>query len=97
MELEEDKWTEVLQKLKIGDEVSGVVVNKAHFGDYIDLGVGFDGLLLIPDMIELTPETYRAGTYSPLGSTTTARIIYFDHQKKQIQLTQKYHLKDRFA
>ena len=53
------------------------------------MGVGFPGLLLIPDIIELTPEIYRTGTYSPIGSTMTARIIWFEEKNRQILLTQK--------
>ncbi len=89
MESEDERWNQLKQTLKIGQEVEGVVVHKAPFGDFIDIGMGFMALLEIIQMPELTPDKYRAGDYSPVGSKIKARICLFGDSNKQVLLTQK--------
>ena len=49
-------WEAMKSKLLIGDQVSGIVVTKAHFGAWIDLGIGFPALLEIIRMDGLTAQ-----------------------------------------
>jgi ribosomal protein S1 len=89
MELEDEKWNAVKRKLKVGDEVEGVVVAKPPFGDFLDIGAGFPALLEIIDIDGLTPEKYRAGEYTPMGSRVKATIVGFADFNKQIRVSQR--------
>ncbi|WP_210462179.1 hypothetical protein [Rufibacter roseolus] len=84
----EDSWNEVKKKFKIGDEVEGIVVHKAPFGDFIDLGVEFLALLEVIVVKDLTPEKYRKGLYNPIGSKIQAYIVSFEDSNQQIRLAQ---------
>lgn len=81
-------WTEVKQRLVIGQSVTGVVVARAHFGAWIDIGLGFPGLLEIICIAHLTPERYRAGDWCPIGSQITAFVGGFRDRGRQIGLWQ---------
>jgi len=44
------RWQRVRESLKIGQAVSGTVIARAPFGVWLDIGVGFPALLLVPNM-----------------------------------------------
>ena len=70
-------WEEVKSQLSIGDHVSGKAITKAHFGAWIDVGVGFLALLEIIRMDGMTPENYQSDDWCPTGSQVDARISGF--------------------
>ena len=88
MTKEEDNWNELKGKFKVGDEVEGIVVHKAPFGDFINIGVEFLALLEIIVMKDLTPEKYSERLYNPIGSKVKAYIVSFEDSNKQIRLAQ---------
>jgi hypothetical protein len=81
-------WDEVKQRLVVDQSVTGIVVARAPFGAWIDLGVGFPGLLEIIRMAGLSPERYRAGDWCPIGSQVTAFVSGFKDRGRQIGLSQ---------
>ena len=64
------------QRLAIDESVTGVVFARAHFGAWVDLGVGFPALLEIICIDGMTPERYQSGDWSPIGSEVTAIPLY---------------------
>jgi hypothetical protein len=84
----EPTWEVLKSRLTIGQSVSGKVVAKSHFGAWIDLGVGFPGMLEIIVMADLKPERYRAGDWCLIGSEVTAFIGSFRDYSHQIRLWQ---------
>ena len=82
-------WEAMKDKLSIGDRVSGTVITKAHFGAWIDVGVGFPALLEIIRMDGMTPEKYQSDDWCPAGSQVDARISGFSDDGFQIGLTQE--------
>lgn len=84
-----EEWNEIKQKWEIGTQVEGIIVHKAPFGDFIDVGVGYDALLEIIEIKDLTQEKYCQGDYNPMGSVVKAKVVAFDDTNKQIRLTQK--------
>lgn len=82
------EWESVKSRIPVGTQVSGVVLFRAAFGVWVDLGVGFPALLQIIQMPSLTPEAYQDGTWCPEGSPITAKIFVFSDSYRQIGLTQ---------
>lgn len=81
-------WEALRQQLVYGQSVTGTVVGKSPFGAWVDLGVGFPGLLEITVIAGLTPEKYRLGDWCPVGSEVTAFIGGFREDSRQIGLWQ---------
>jgi ribosomal protein S1 len=84
----EKAWAEVKQQFAIGQSVTGVVVARAPFGAWVDLGVGFAGLLQIIFIDGLTPERYQGGDWCSVGSKVTAFVGGFINHGNQIGLWQ---------
>lgn len=84
----EREWGELQQRIPVGAEVTGVVVAKAPFGAWIDLGVGFPALLQIICIAGLTPDRYRADDWCPVGSEVTAFVGDYRERGHQIYLWQ---------
>ena len=84
----EQAWAALKQRLAVGQQVTGVVFARAQFGAWVDLGVGFPGLLEIICVAGLTPERYRAGDWCPVGSEVTATVGGFRDNGHQIGLWQ---------
>lgn len=84
-------WKQIMQRFAIGQSVTGPVVARAPFGAWMDLGVGFPGLLEIISMADLThatPERFRAGDWCPVGTTVNALVGDFLDRLHQIRLWQ---------
>jgi ribosomal protein S1 len=89
------EWEAVKRRLVIGQTVTGVVIAKAPFGAWLDIGVGFPALLLIPDVAGLTPESYRADNWCVIGSTIVAQVVLFNDERRQVRVSQGTPHEDR--
>lgn len=83
-----EAWNEVKQRVKANEDVEGIVVAKAPFGDWIDIGVGFPALLEIIEISEMTPELYRSQAYNSVGTLVKARVSGLRDDNRQIYLSQ---------
>lgn len=81
-------WDVMKKRLAVGQSVNGEVVSKAQFGAWLDIGVGFPALLLIPNVAGLTPERYHKDDWCPIGSTLTANIILFNDPDQVVRVGQ---------
>ena len=84
---DQKRWESVKARLPVGTAVEGRVVHVAPFGVFVDLGVGFDGLLLVPEMAGAGPKTMAE--YPKTGETVNARVIQHRDGNRQVSLTQK--------
>ena len=84
----EREWEAVKQRLSVGQSVAGMVVAKAPFGAWIDIGFGFPALLEIICIAGLTPERYRADDWCSIQSVVTAFVGGFNDTNHQICLWQ---------
>jgi len=73
----------LMEKLKVGDIVKGVVKNITDYGAFIDLG-GVDGLLHITDMSWGRLE--HPSQMVSIGDTIEVMILNFDKEKERISL-----------
>ena len=82
-------WDELRKVFAPGQDIRGVVVARADFGAWLDIGAGFPALLLIPDVAGITPESYRSGDWCPVGSHQQAWIVLFNEMAHQIRVSQR--------
>jgi ribosomal protein S1 len=80
------EWIALKQRLAVGDRVTGVVVARAEFGVWLDLGVGFPGLMLVPDLAGLSPEAYQSGDSCRVGSTMPVAVYRFNDAEFRIRV-----------
>ena len=81
-------WTALRQRLAVDQSVTGVVVAKAPFGAWLDIGVGFPALLQIVCIQGLTPERYSLDEWCPIGSEVSAFVGGFNDRNRQVGLWQ---------
>ena len=84
----DERWMALVARLHVGELATGEVIAKAHFGAWLDIGVGFPALLELPYIRGLTPDRYRADDWCPLGSVLDARILGFVASQHQVRLAQ---------
>ena len=84
----EREWVALKQQFSFGQSVSGVVVAKAPFGAWVDIGCGFPALLEIVCVAGLTPERYRSDDWCAIGSDVTAFVGGFNDTNHQVGLWQ---------
>jgi ribosomal protein S1 len=80
-------WEDVKRHYPIGSVVDGTVVAVAPFGVFIDLGVGFEGLLLVPEMAGENRK--RIEDYPKVGESVSATVIFHNDQAQKLKLLQK--------
>lgn len=73
----------LLEQLKEGQDVKGVVKNLTDYGAFIDLG-GIDGLLHITDMS--WTRIRHPGEMVQVGDELTLKVLRFDHEKGRVSL-----------
>jgi ribosomal protein S1 len=81
-------WEKLKQRLLVGQSVTGTVVARAPFGAWVDIGVGFAALILIPNIAGLTPERYRLDDWCPIGTPITAVVGIYNDQAQKVRLWQ---------
>lgn len=80
-------WEEAMSRHPIGSEVSGTVVSVMPFGVFVDLGVGFWGLLEVPNMAGDTKKAIS--DYPQVGQLVTANVLQHADLDQQIRLSQR--------
>ncbi len=75
-----------LDDIRVGTILTGRVVNQTHFGAFVDVGIGRDGLIHTSKM----PKTVLKGKDSlQLGDKVEVKIDSIDKDKKRIGLSLK--------
>ena len=80
-------WEDVKLQLPIGSEVVGTVWSVKPYGVWVDLGVGFDGLILVPELAGEGPK--QPEDYPQVGTRVSAKVLWHADHKQQISLTQR--------
>lgn len=76
-----------MERLHEGDQVSGIVVARAPFGAWIDLGLGFPAMIELPRIAELAADDYQRGDWCHVGSPINATVHHAE--AGHIRLSQK--------
>ena len=82
-------WDQVKAAAPIGAEVSGRVEACCAFGVFVDLGVGFRGLLEVPNFADPPARSRGVEGYPAVGTPITARVLQHDEHNRQLRLTQR--------
>ena len=69
------RWTQVREGLEVGQLSTGVVVARAPFGVWVDIGVNFPALLLVPNMAGAKDHPIAFDDYPAIGTRLEACII----------------------
>jgi ribosomal protein S1 len=80
-------WDDVKRDHPVGSAVTGTVVRAAPFGVFVDLGIGFSGLLRVPEMAG--DGRKRVEDYPQTGETVIAKVLWHDDRNQQLALTQR--------
>jgi ribosomal protein S1 len=83
-----EEWPAVKAALVVGQPVSGVVVARAPFGVWLDIGVPIPALLLVPEMREAKQRRITFADYPQKGKEVHGRIIHLG-DRGQISITQQ--------
>jgi len=78
-------WDEVKARVPVRSVVEGIVTAVPHYGVRLDLGVGFAGLMLIPEA-GLEKGQRLDDHYRP-GQRVTAYVLWHNDKEQQIWLT----------
>ena len=84
---QDDPWSMISSRYKVGDVVSGKVSKVASFGAFIELEEGVDGLVHISQISDDHVEKVK--DVLDVGSEVTARIVRIDQAERRIGLSIK--------
>jgi len=84
---QQDPWSEIDRKYRIGDLVNGKVSKVANFGAFIELSDEIDGLVHISQLAEQRVENVK--DVVKVGQEVTARVIKIDKEDRRIGLSIK--------
>src|SRR4051812_33114179 len=82
-------WDLVKATVLIGSEVSGRVVASCPFGVFVDLGIGFLGLLEVPEFADPAARSQGEVRFPAIGVRLTARVLQHVDHNQQLRLTQR--------
>lgn len=89
---EEEKlnlWNNLKGKFKAGDNLTGSIFYKAHFGVYLDVSEPFPALLRIVDMKDLDYDKYQKDLIFKLGEEVELTYVWMSDQPDKIDVHQK--------
>ncbi len=70
-------WPRCLGRLEIGQPVTGEIIARAPFGVWIDIGVGWPAVVLIPEMRDEDGGRITYSRFPAKGSTVDGRVVGF--------------------
>ena len=88
----EEKKKDLLDSLKIGEVISGIVKNIVDFGIFIDLG-GLDGMVHIGD-VRWGRQPKDLNSIFKIGDEVQVKVMSIDKEKERAQLSIKHMLED---
>jgi len=86
-QLDNDPWSDIDGKFKVGDKVEGTVAKIASFGAFVSLDGDIDGLIHISQLSEEHVE--RVKDVLKVGDPVEARVIKVDKIERRIGLSVK--------
>jgi small subunit ribosomal protein S1 len=84
---QEDPWSDIDRKYRIGDLVTGKVSKVANFGAFIELTDEIDGLVHVSQLAEQRVENVK--DVVKVGQEVSARVIKIDKEDRRIGLSIK--------
>jgi small subunit ribosomal protein S1 len=85
---QENPWSRVADKYRIGDKVKGTVRNLTDYGAFVELEPGVDGLVHISD-ISWTHKVNRPSDVLKKGDAVDVMVLAIDQEAQKISLGMK--------
>ncbi len=79
-----NEWQDFVDANKVGDRITGRVVNVADFGLFIDVHAGLEGLAHVS---EIDVDEGSLGDMFEVGEVVAARILRLDEEESKVALT----------
>lgn len=83
------EWDQVKAAVPVGAEVSGRVVACQPFGVFVDLGLGFPGLLEVLEFADPAAQSRGEESFPAVGASVTAWVLQHVDHNRQLRLTQR--------
>jgi ribosomal protein S1 len=90
-------WDRLKASIPIGTEVTGRIVACQPFGVFVDLGLGFHGLLELPEFSDPSIRKRGMSSFPSVGESITARVLQYMERNKQLRLTQHNGTEEQWA
>jgi small subunit ribosomal protein S1 len=87
-QLKPDPWTTILEKYPVGSKHKGKVRNFTHFGIFVELEEGIDGLLHISDL-SWTKKFKHPSEFAKTGDEIDVVILEVDTENRKLSLGHK--------
>ena len=85
--MDEVVWEQVKQQYPLDSVVKGVVTQVVPYGVWVDLGLEFSGLLLIPEAgLERGQQT---ADHFHIGQSLTAKVLWHNDERQELLLTRR--------
>ncbi len=84
-QLENDPWNVAIEKLKVGDKVTGKVTNITDYGAFVEVEPGVEGLIHVSEM-SWTKKNIHPGKILSTSQEVQAAILEIDQTKRRIAL-----------
>ena len=85
---QENPWTHVSEKYRVGDKINGTVRNLTDYGAFVELEPGIDGLVHISD-ISWTHKVHRPSDLLKKGDGVDVMVLSVDAEAQKISLGMK--------
>jgi len=87
-QLTQDPWIGIDKKYPLGSKQKGKVANISHFGVFIELEEGIDGLVHISDLT-WSKKIDHPSEFTKLGEELEAVVLDIDHENRRLSLGYK--------
>ncbi|MCT4665004.1 MAG: 30S ribosomal protein S1 [Flavobacteriales bacterium] len=88
-QLTPDPWADINEKYPQGSTIKGKVRNFTHFGLFLELEEGIDGLIHISDL-SWTEKIKHPGDFCKIGDELEAKVLEIDVENRRLSLGHKH-------
>lgn len=85
---QDNPWSQVADRFKEGDKVSGTVVKLMDFGAFVEIAPGIEGLVHVSEM-SYAKRVHKPGDMVQVGDVVGAMIKQIDTDKQRISLSMR--------
>jgi ribosomal protein S1 len=83
----ESAWDAVKKRLPLGTVMEGEVAEIVPYGVWVDLGIGFPGLLMATEA-GLQPGQQPFECFE-IGQSLTSKVLWYNDERQQLTLTRR--------
>jgi small subunit ribosomal protein S1 len=85
-QMKPNPWDEAARRYPIGSHVKGKVVNLIHYGAFVELEEGVEGLIHVTEM-SWTKRVVKPGEFVKIGEEVAAVVLGIDQENQKVSLS----------